>query len=316
MDRLTTALKALAHGERLRILALLSHGELTVSELTQIMGLSQPRVTQYIKSLESAGIIERLKEGSWVFSRLRRGGEGITAIVASTLAALPTDDTQLRADRRRLDDIRARRAEAAQAFFADVANDRGQLGDEYLPQADIEAAMKSLVGKGPYKRLVDLGTGTARVLTLLADRVERGSGIDNSHDMLKVARHRLAEAGLDHLTVRQGDLHASPLDTGCADLVTLHQVLHYLEDPTEAVIEAARLLEPQGRLLIVDFATHDRDSFRETYNHRRLGFSDTEIAEDLARSGLTLIETRTISAPDRPDVKLWLGEKTKKRATA
>jgi ArsR family transcriptional regulator len=180
--------------------------------------------------------------------------------------------------------------------------------------------MKSMVGPGPYKRLVDLGTGTARVLTLLSDRVERGSGIDNSHDMLKVARHRLAEAGLDHLTVRQGDLHASPLETGCADLVTLHQVLHYLEDPTEAVIEAARLLEPGGRLLIVDFATHDRDSFRETYNHRRLGFSDAEIAEDMARSGLSLVETRIITTSDRPIVKLWLGQKSEKkiekRATA
>jgi len=307
MDRLTTALKALAHGERLRILALLSHGELTVSELTQIMGLSQPRITQYIKSLEAAGIIERLKEGSWVFSRLRRSQAGISAIVASTLAALPQDDAILLADRRRLSDIRARRAESAQAFFADVANDRGQLGDEYLPQENIEAIIKDLVGQGPYARLIDLGTGTARMLTLLADRVATGTGLDTSHDMLKVARHRLAEAGLSHLRVRQGDLHASPMEAASADLVTLHQVLHYLDEPFEAVFEAARLLEPGGKLLVVDFVAHDREEFREQYNHRRLGFTDHEIAELMTGAGLTLTQTRNITTAARPDVKVWLG---------
>ena len=307
MEQLTTALKALAHAERLRILALLSHGELTVSELTQIMGVSQPRVTQYIKSLESAGILERLKEGSWVFSRLRRSHAGISAVVASTLAAMPQNDTQLAADRRRLDDIRQRRAEAAQAFFADVANDRGQLGDEYLPQKDIEAAVKELVGQGPYARLLDLGTGTARMLTLLSDRVESGVGLDTSHDMLKVARHRLAESGHSHLRVQQGDLHASPMDTASADLVTLHQVLHYLPEPGEAVFEAARLLAPSGKLLVVDFAAHSREEFREQYNHRRLGFSDTDITALMDACGIDLTDTRTIAAPDRPDVKIWLG---------
>ena len=316
MDRLTSALKALAHGERLRILALLSHGELTVSELTQILGLSQPRVTQYIKSLEAAGIIERLKEGSWVFSRLRRGQEGLSAIVAATLAALPRDDAHLAADRRRLDDIRDKRAAAAQAFFADVANDRGQLGDEYLPQADIEAAIRDALGQRTFAHMVDLGTGTGRMLTLLADRVESGVGLDTSSDMLRVARHRLVEKDQAHLRVRHGDLHASPLPAGSAELVTLHQVLHYLDDPDEAIREAARLLTPGGTLLVVDFATHERDDFRDQYNHRRLGFSDAEIADAMAGCGILLSGTRAIAAPDRPDVKVWVGTRTQQRASA
>lgn len=309
MERLTSALKALAHPERLRLLALISDGELTVSELTQITGLSQPRVTQYIKTLETAGVLERLREGSWVFSRLRRGNEGVSAVVAASLAALPPDDPLLAADWRRLNDVRAQRAEAAQAFFADVANDRGQLGEEYLPQSDIDKAMRALVGEGPFKRHVDLGTGTARVLTLFADRVERGSGIDTSHEMLRVARHRLAEADASHLSVRQGDLHATPLDAGSADLVTLHQVLHYLEDPSEAIAEAARLLSPGGRVLIVDYVEHQREEFRSDYRHRRLGFADAEIEESLQASGLALETTDTVSAKARPDVRLWLGHK-------
>ena len=311
MDTLVTALKALAHTDRLRILALLSHGELTVSELVRIMDVSQPRVTQYIKALESAGIVERLREGSWVFSRLRRGQEGLAAVVASSLAALPDTDPQVVADRARLAEVRAARAEEAARFFGDVANDRGQLGDEYLPQSDIETAMLDALGPGPFANLVDLGTGTARVLTLLADRVECGTGLDLSPDMLRVARHRTSDR--PHLHVQQGDLHSTGLESASADLVTLHQVLHYLDDPSDAVAEAARLLRSGGTLLIVDFAAHDREEFRDTYNHRRLGFTDSDIRAAMTRAGLSLDRVDTVSADGRPDVKLWRGGKTQVR---
>ncbi len=306
MEKIAQTLKILGHVERLRILALLSHGELTVSELVQILGLSQPRITQYINSLESVGIIERLKEGSWVFSRLRRGNVG-SALVATALSALPQDDAVLRSDLRRLEDVSAERAKKAESFFARVANDRGQLGDEYLPQSDIEALMRVMAGTGPFDMMVDLGTGTGRVLAVFADRVARGSGIDNNVDMLKVARHNLAGSGYEHLTVRQGDLHVTPLGSASANLVTLHQVLHYLDDPSEAISEAARLLAPDGCLLIVDFETHLRDEFRDKYAHRRLGFSDKDIADWGRAVGLTLSRTEIVSsqAGVMPNVKIW-----------
>ena len=307
MEKTAQILKTLGHVERLRILSLLSHGELTVSELVQILGLSQPRITQYINSLESVGIIERLKEGSWVFSRLRRGNAAVSAIVATTLGALPKDDVILKSDLRRLEDVRRARAVAADAFFANVANDKGQLGDEYLPQNDIETRMRDLAGEGPFKMMVDLGTGTGRVLAVFADRVARGSGIDNNVDMLKVARHNLAGRGHDHLTVRQGDLNVTPLEPAVADLVTLHQVLHYLEDPYEAILEASRLLMPDGTLLIVDFETHTQDSFREEYNHRRLGFTDEDIRAWGQNAGLSFGQVDSVIADDksRPNVKIW-----------
>ncbi|MGJ8563390.1 MAG: ArsR/SmtB family transcription factor [Alphaproteobacteria bacterium] len=308
MERFATALKVLGHTERLRILALLSSGELTVSELVQIMGLSQPRITQYIKSLEEAGILERLKEGSWVFSRLRRGNEAISALVATTLASLPQDDPALVKDRRRLDDVRRERAKSAAAFFVDVANDRGQLGDEYLPRENIESAIRAIVGGDGIEFMVDLGTGTGRVLEVLSSQVKRGSGVDNNVDMLKVARHKLSDAGRTHLTVRQGDLYAAPFENGVADLVTLHQVLHYLEDPQDAIFEAARLLGSGGKILIVDFVPHEHETFRAKYAHRRLGFSDADIQQWMGESGATLTDTQTIpSEGDRPDVRLWLG---------
>lgn len=308
MENIATALKALGHPERLRILVLLSRGDLTVSELTQILALSQPRVTQYIKTLEAAGIIERLKEGSWVFSRLRRGNESITALVATALSAIPANDKNILSDARRLDDVRNSRAEAAQAFFARVANDRDHARAEYLPRGHIETEMLDIAGPGPFDYMVDLGTGTGRILEIFADRVARGSGIDSNPEMLRVARHNLAEDSLSHLTVRQGDLHSTPLQDGLSDLVTVHQVLHYLDRPGDAIIEAARLLAPGGQLLIVDFDSHDREEFRDKYAHRRLGFTDSEISEWMREVGLALTETRTAKNIDTgPDVKLWLG---------
>ncbi len=306
MEKHVLALKTLGHTERLRILALLSHGELTVSELVQILKLAQPRVTQYIISLETAGIIERLKEGSWVFSRIRRGNEAISALVATTLATLPQNDVIMKADRRRLEDVRAERSKAAEAFFASVANDRSQLGDEYLPQGDIEKKMRELLGEGPFDYMVDLGTGTGRMLEVFSDRIKRGSGIDNNSQMLKVARSKLAER--QHIAVRQGDLLAVPLDNGIADLVSLHQVLHYLEDPEEAILEAARLLTENGQLLIVDYEDHDRDEFRTDYAHRRLGFTDNDIRNWLSSAGLSLTQVETIATQEnRPDVRIWIG---------
>ena len=306
MEKHVLALKTLGHTERLRILALLSHGELTVSELVQILKLSQPRVTQYIISLETAGIIERLKEGSWVFSRIRRGNEAISALVATVLATLPQNDVIMRADRRRLEDVRAERTKAAEAFFANVANDRSQLGDEYLPQADIEAKMRELLGDGPFEYMVDLGTGTGRMLEVFSDRILRGSGIDNNSQMLKVARSKLASS--EQITVRQGDLLAAPLENGVADIVSLHQVLHYLDDPEEAILEAARLLNATGQLLIVDYEDHDQDEFRTDYAHRRLGFTNNNIRSWMSSAGLSLTHVETIKTQDnRPDVRIWIG---------
>jgi ArsR family transcriptional regulator len=154
--------------------------------------------------------------------------------------------------------------------------------------------------------MVDLGTGTGRMLEVFSDRILRGSGIDNNSQMLKVARSNLAAR--EHIAVRQGDLHAAPLESGIADLVSLHQVLHYLEDPEEAIIEASRLLSPDGKLLIVDYEDHDRDDFRTDYAHRRLGFTDDDIRGWLSSAGLRLKRVETIETRDnRPDVRMWIG---------
>lgn len=311
MKRIATALKTLGHPDRLRLLALLSQGELTVSELVQILDLSQPRVTQYIKSLEEAGIIERMREGSWVFSRLRQDNAGVSAVVATALATLPYTDSDLAADRARLADVRAERSRQAEAFFASVANDREQLGHEYLPQADIETAMLGLLPGGVLGSMIDLGTGTGRMLEVFAPHVDSGAGVDASADMLRVARHTLAQSAFDHLSVQQADLTATKLDMGSADLVTLHQVLHFLDDPILAIREAARLLAPDGHLLLTDFEHHALENYREDYAHRRLGFEEAEIARYLSETGLALQSVTSVPSgkADTPTVKIWHARK-------
>ena len=312
MKRIATALKTLGHPDRLRVLALLSQGELTVSELVQILDLSQPRITQYIKSLEDAGIIERMREGSWVFSRLRQDNAGISAVVATALATLPHNDPDLSADRERLADVRAERSKQAEAFFASVANDREQLGHEYLPQEDIEAAMLKLLSSETLEIMVDLGTGTGRMLEVFASHIDQGTGIDASPDMLRVARHTLAQSEFSHISVQQADLTDTKLPSDKANLVTLHQVLHFLDDPILAIREAARLLAPQGQLLVTDFEAHDLDYFRDSFAHRRLGFEDSDIQRLFVESGLTLQAVVAVPSgkSDVPTVKIWHARKS------
>lgn len=312
MDAIATYLKTLGHPDRLRILALLSQGELTVSELVQILALSQPRVTQYIKSLEQVGIVERMREGSWVFSRLKRGQDAHSTILVATLAALSHNNEQLALDRESLDKVRADRSRQAEAFFASVANDHDQLGHEYLPQADIESALLSLVPGQNFHRMVDLGTGTGRMLKLFAPHIRSGVGVDDSVEMLRVARHTLSDDAYTHISVQQADLQDAPLKDGAADLVTLHQVLHFLEEPARAVKEAARLLSEGGHVLITDFAVHEFENYRDDYAHRRLGFSDNDMQQFLAENGFELAKIRTLPASDpaTPNVKIWHAVKT------
>ena len=312
MDLIAAYLKTLGHPDRLRILALLSQGELTVSELVKILALSQPRVTQYIKSLEQVGIVERMREGSWVFSRLKRGQDANSTILAATLAALTDDSGQLALDRESLSKVRADRSRQAEAFFASVANDHDQLGHEYLPQADIEAALLAFVPGQEFLRMVDLGTGTGRMLKLFAPHIRSGVGVDDSVEMLRVARHTLSDDAYTHISVQQADLQDAPLKDGAADLVTLHQVLHFLEEPSRAVKEAARLLTNGGHVLITDFAMHEFENYRDDYAHRRLGFNDHDMQQFLAENGFELTKTQTLPASSHatPDVKIWHAVKT------
>lgn len=312
MDRIVAALRAAGEPTRLRILALLSRGELTVSEIVHVLGQSQPRVSRHLKLLAEAGLIERLPEGSWVFYALAADDPHITRLVDAAVAALKRSEGpggELARDLERLSGVKAARADAAAAYFRAVAQDWDRIRSLHLAESEVEAAMVRAAGPDPIGLMVDVGTGTGRVLELFGPRVERGVGIDLSHEMLTVARANLDRAGLSHCTARRADLYALPFANGVADLVTIHQVLHYLDDPALAVFEAARLLAPGGSLLIVDFAPHALEFLRDEHAHRRLGFADDEVAGWAEAANLSLEPAIALGATDDAalTVKIWLG---------
>ncbi|WP_244636009.1 ArsR/SmtB family transcription factor [Chthonobacter albigriseus] len=300
---LVTALKSAGEPTRLRVLALLAQGEATVKDLTEVLAQSQPRVSRHLKLLTEAGLIERLPEGAWAYYRLAEEGEG-AAIARTILAQLDPDEPMLGRDRLRLEAIKAAHAAAAQAYFARNAASWDKLRSLHAPEAAVEAAVREAIGTAPVHNLLDIGTGTGRMLTVLADRYTRGVGVDMSHDMLSVARANLAAAGIDHAHVRQGDITALTVGASAFDLVLVHQVLHYLDDPARALREAARAVAPGGRLLIVDFAPHDMEFLRTDHAHRRLGFSHDQVKAWIEAAGLDLSAVRDLTVDGSPKAKL------------
>ena len=305
MDALLASLRAAGEPTRLRLLALSAHGELSVTEFTQILGQSQPRVSRHLKLLVEAGLLERFREGALVFYRIATDGEA--AQFARTLVdLLPEDDGALNRDLQRLEHTRHRRRELAQAYFDQNAAEWNRIRQLHVPEADVEQQLIKVIGKDPIDTFVDIGTGTGRILALLAHQVQTGIGIDQSAEMLAVARSYLERENLKHVHVRKGDMYNMPFDDQSVDLATVHLVLHYSQDPAPVINEAVRVLKPDGRLVIVDFAPHQEERLREEHNHLRLGFSDTEIKEAMASAGMTPGKTHSL-AGDPLTVNIWQG---------
>lgn len=302
-------LKAAAESSRLRILILLSGGDLTVSDLTDILNQSQPRVSRHLRLLLEAGLIERYQEGSWAFFRLS-DKEATRSFIDGLVGRIDAEDAQLRRDSERLADVKRRRQERAGDYFSANAASWDQLRSLHAPDKAVESALVEIVGERPFQSMLDLGTGTGRILEILSPVYNRGVGIDMSREMLAVARANLDRAGVKNAQIRLGDIFAAQLDRNAFDLITMHQVLHYLDDPARAIREAARLLRPSGRLIVVDFAPHELEFLREKHAHQRLGFSDQQIGEWFATAELDLEENRAF-APETSEqnqltVKLWV----------
>jgi ubiquinone/menaquinone biosynthesis C-methylase UbiE len=305
---LNGALKAAGEETRLRILALLSEAELTVSDLTDILRQSQPRISRHLKLLAEAGLVERFREGSWAFFRLGERG-GTAALSRELIAHLDPADATIARDRERLTAVRAARAAAAQKYFARHAAEWDRIRKLHIADAAVETAIANALADRPFRSLLDLGTGTGRMLELFGPQIERGLGLDLSLDMLSLARTRLDRAGLRHCSVRQADIYDLALPKDSFDVVIVHQVLHFLDDSARAIAEAARVLRPGGRLLVIDFAPHDLEFLRDEHAHRRLGFASEAVTQWMEAAGLGGVHHQTLP-PDKSGkiaVSLWLG---------
>lgn len=310
MDKLVDIVRAIGEPTRLRILVLLARGELAAGEMSTVLNQSQPRVSRHLKLLAEAGLLERRPEGAWVFFRLKTDGS-VGRIIRAILDEVDKDDSILLRDLERLAQVQVQREELARAYFETAADEWHALRRLHQPEALVEARLVEAVAGQNFSLHIDLGSGTGRMIELFAPQARRAEGVDSSRKMLALARARLDDTGSGQASVRQADILGLPYEDNCADLVTIHQVLHYLPEPQAAIKEAARILKPGGTLLIADFAPHAFEELRQVHAHRRLGFSDHEVTNWCEQFGLVVDAVEHI-APEAGQsglaVTLWKAE--------
>jgi len=282
---LVDVLRAAGETTRLRLLALLADGEQSVKDLTEILGQSQPRVSRHLKLLADAGLVDRNAEGAWAYYRLADTGAG-GDLARWLVARLSAEDPDRSRDRLRLDAVRANQQTVAAEYFAKVADSWDLLRSLHVSEEAVEAAILAAIGERVVDLLIDLGTGTGRMLELLSGHYRRGIGIDASREMIAVARAKLAASSVNHAQVRLGDISDLDPSAGKADLILIHQVLHYFDDPGRVLLQARRALKPGGEMLIVDFAPHGLEFLRTHHAHRRLGLSEPHMAAWARTAGL------------------------------
>ncbi len=309
LDDTVNFLRAAGEPTRMRLLVLLSRADLTVSEVTEIMGQSQPRVSRHLRLLVEAGLAERYSEGAWAYFRAKDQGAS-AEFRRFVLSQIDVDDEVLIGDLERLDKIKQRRADRAAEYFSENASSWDTIRSLQMPEELVEARMHEIIGEEQVDNLLDLGTGTGRMLELFAPIAERAIGLDASKDMLAIARANLQKDDFSHVQVRQGNVYQLPMGRDTFDLVILHQVLHFLDDPAAVLREVTKVLRPAGRLLIVDFASHGLDFLREQHAHQRLGFSHDQMNAWLAECGLEVSHVSDLQPEPAEDEKLtvsfWL----------
>lgn len=300
--------RALADPTRLRILALLGDIELAIGEVAQVIGQSQPRVSRHVRILIDAGLVDRHKEGGWVFLRMSDSGaaRAYRAFVLETERS-PEEQAIIAADRAALAKVHEERNAAAQRYFAEHADEWDAIRSLYAPDGEIESAMAKLLGSRPLGRLLDIGTGTGRMVELFAQQAEIAVAFDRSSEMLRIARAKLVPSE-SHVDFVQGDFNALPFERAEFDTAILHQVLHYSRIPQRVIAEVARVLTPGGIALFADFAPHMREDLRTGSAHARLGFAHDQMREWLRDEGMQL-ESQSEIGGGELTVCLWLARR-------
>ncbi|VAV91988.1 Transcriptional regulator, ArsR family / Methyltransferase fusion [hydrothermal vent metagenome] len=307
-DRMLNALKAVGEETRLRILALFRSGELTVTELVTILRQSQPRVSRHLRLLCEAGLLERYREGTWIFYRLADGGpEG--ELARAIMNYIPFSEQILQHDAERLAEIKQERQGKANRYFSENAANWDRIRSLYVSENDVEKILLEATSDMEINDFLDVGTGTGRILEVFAPRIGRGTGIDLSREMLSIARVNLEKASLHNCQVRQGDMYDLALTSGSMDLILIHQVLHFADDPSSALKETSRLLRQNGRVIVVDFAPHNLEYLRDEQAHRRLGFKDDEVMGWLENVGLKSEPPIHLKGREL-DLSIWVANKT------
>ncbi len=314
MAKLLEALRAAAEITRLRILSVLNRSELSVSELMQILDQSQPRVSRHLKLLCDSGLLQRYQEGAWVFHRITDTGK-MANVARGILDMIDTSDDAFAQDQARLQQIKHFNAKRASEYFGKNATEWDSIRKLAIPDTYIEKKLIECLDFNQPELFLDLGTGTGRILEIFSPYIQRGIGIDLSREMLLVARSNLDSADATNCTVRHNNINELNFDDNSVDTITIHQVLHYLDQPERVIEEASRVLKLGGQLIIVDFLPHDFEFLREKHAHRRLGISEQSISQWASTNHLSMLAFEKLSS-DSPgknkqlSVGLWNLKKT------
>ncbi len=307
LNSLLNVLKAAGEETRIRILALFKGGELTVTELATIMRQSQPRISRHLRLLCDAGLLERHREGTWIFYRLADLGEQAD-LVNSIMNYIPYQDQILQHDQKRLEEVKKTRDLKAASYFQENAANWDKIRSLYVPERQVEDYLLEITNNLEIETLLDVGTGTGRMLKLFSPHTKQGIGIDLSHEMLGVARSHLENNAITNMQIRHGDMYDLALMDGSMDLVLFHQVLHFADDPLAAIRETARILRPDGIVIVIDFLPHKNEKLREEHAHRRLGFSEEEINEWCRITDLKITTTKVMRGKEL-DLFIWVATK-------
>jgi ubiquinone/menaquinone biosynthesis C-methylase UbiE len=307
LTHILSALKAAGEETRLRILALFNGGELTVTELVCVLRQSQPRISRHLRLLCEAGLLERHREGTWIFYRLTDHGQK-SKLAKAIMQFIPYTDQTLQHDQLRLIEVKKERDQKAAEYFRKNAHEWDKIRALYVPEKQVEDYLLSITANIKIDSFLDVGTGTGRMLELFANKAKQGIGIDLSREMLAIARARLEKNNIRHLQVRQGDMYDLALNDETIDFVLFHQVLHFAIDPLAAIKETSRILKIDGIVIIIDFLPHQNESLRENYAHRRLGFSEKEVMDWCEMTNL-MCKSPMIMRGQELDIAIWVAQK-------
>jgi len=288
---LLDSLSALADATRSRMLLLLDQHELTVTEICTVLQLPQSTVSRHLKTLSDAGWVTSRRDGTSRYYRLSlEGGDGAHAPIWDLARRQWSGQTAAAQDARRLARVLARRSETSLQFFATAAGRWDRLREELFGRDFAVRAVATLLPSD--WTLADLGCGTGAMLAMVGRQVRHAIGVDASEEMLAAATARVGD--LKNVDLRRGTLDALPIDAHSVDAALMMLVLHHVPAPAVAIAEAARVLKPGGRLLIVDMLPHDHEEYRLEMGHVWLGFSDEHMQRLLQQAGLGDIRVETL----------------------
>ncbi len=313
MPSIVKILRVVADSNRLRILLLLRTEELSVAELQEILVMGQSTLSTHLSQLKQAGLVEDRRTGKNNLYRLCPGPTGPAggSLLDKVLADSENEIPEVASDQAELRRVLKKRQDKMRAFFDSVA---GRLGRDYVPGKSWKSLAEALLRLMPPLVVADLGAGEGSSALLLSQRAVRVIAVDSSAKMIEVGREQALRNGVANIEFRIGDMEEIPIRSGEIELAFFSQSLHHALHPARALEEAARILSPGGRIVILDLVRHRFEEARELYADEWLGFTESELEQMLSAAGFTAIQTSVVDKdPDAPQFQTLLAVAEKAR---